>query len=432
MGLSRSLTSSQAIALAITTIVGSGLLVLPGIAYQQVGNAALYAWIINALLVLPLLVIYAYLGSNFPSAGGVAGFVQAAFSRPIGAATETLLLGTFVMGGSAIALTGGHYFSAALRGNTTVVILATFAIVAISGLVNYQGIKISGRVQQFLAISLVGILAIAAFLALMFGDIRAGEGIAPLLDFSKAFPIIDTIFFAFTGFEMLSFTTEEYKNPKRDFPIAVLVSYIIVVLLYIVISLAVQLTLPRDNPELGSAPIAAILAALFGRASGQFVALVGTVIILSNLIAGSWAASRLVFSSSREGLLPSFIGVVESRSQVPRVAVILTMLSFTVVCGLNYVGVIPLSILFSFAGQGFFAVNALSALAYLKLTRKRWQRTLGIFTLILVFAVMGTFGEGLVFVFLLMGVGVVGNHLKSLNTSFSGSSVKTQAEDTER
>src|SRR5207244_9184141 len=50
-------------------------------------------WILDAALVVPLLVIFAYLGARYPSAGGIAGFVGAAFGRRGGAAAEVLLLG---------------------------------------------------------------------------------------------------------------------------------------------------------------------------------------------------------------------------------------------------------------------------------------------------------------------------------------------------
>ncbi|MBW4615061.1 MAG: amino acid permease [Desmonostoc vinosum HA7617-LM4] len=414
--LAKTLTVGQAIALAITTIVGSGLLVLPGLAYQQVGGAAVYAWLLNALLVVPLLVTFAHLGANFPTAGGVAGFVQAAFSRPVAAATEALLLGTFLMGGPAIAITGGNYFAAAVGGGRVVTLLASLAIIAFAGVVNYQGVKVSGRIQQFLAFSLVGLLGVAAIATLLLGNKNAGTGIVPLSELNTAFSVLDTIFFAFTGFEMLSFTAEEYRNPKRDFPIAVGVSFIIVVALYIIIALAVQLTLSPNDASLATAPIVSMLTSIFGKASGQLVAMIGVVIITTNLIGGSWAASRLVFASAREGLLPQRLSKIETRSQIPRVAVTLTMVTFAIATGLNFLGILPLSLLFGLAGQGFFAVNALSVIAYLKLTHKWWQRLLGCFTLVLVVAVMGTFGGGLVFVLGLMVLGFIGNKARQKST----------------
>ncbi len=100
---------SGATALAITVVVGSGALVLPGIALAELGSGAILAWVIAAVVTAPLLVVFAQLGARYPSAGGVAGFAQAGFGRRAAAGVEVVLLGTFGLGIPAIALTGGHY-----------------------------------------------------------------------------------------------------------------------------------------------------------------------------------------------------------------------------------------------------------------------------------------------------------------------------------
>src|SRR5262249_46372337 len=113
--LGRTLTLPQAIGLAITLVVGSGLLALPGLAYREVGAGAIYAWITSAFISIPFLVIFAVLGSRLPAAGGVAAFMQSAFSRQAAIPVEILLIGTFIVGGPPMIITGGHYFAAALR-----------------------------------------------------------------------------------------------------------------------------------------------------------------------------------------------------------------------------------------------------------------------------------------------------------------------------
>ena len=77
--LEKTLGLVPAVGLAINLVVGSGLLILPGLAYQQAGGAAVYAWAISALVSIPLLVVFARLGADIPGAGGVAGFMQSVF-----------------------------------------------------------------------------------------------------------------------------------------------------------------------------------------------------------------------------------------------------------------------------------------------------------------------------------------------------------------
>jgi amino acid efflux transporter len=130
--LKKTLGLFTAVGLAITMVVGSGLLILPGLAYQKVGSAAIYAWGISALISIPLLIVFARLGAEIPGAGGVAGFMQAAFSRREGAATEILILGT-IPGGAAIAITGGKYLRALFDGNLGLEILGCFSIFLVGG-----------------------------------------------------------------------------------------------------------------------------------------------------------------------------------------------------------------------------------------------------------------------------------------------------------
>ena len=395
----------QAIGLAISMIVGSGLLVLPGLAYQQVGGAAIYSWMIDALLVIPLLIIFAYLGANFPSAGGIAGFVQAAFSRQLGAATEVMLLGTFSLGIPAIAVTGGNYFAIAVGGGEWVTLIATLGLLLFAVSVNYFGAKVSGRIQQLLSYSLAGLLFLTALFALLFGDRTVGTGVAPMEDWMLAVPALGMVFFAYTGWEMLSFTTEEYNNPKRDFPIAIAVSFVTIILLYLMIALAVQYTLPRGNSDLATAPISSLLFSVFGKLSGKFVAVVGVVIIAANLIGATWAASRLVFSSAREGLLPFFLSRVDDKTKSPQAALLTVLLVISAVIGLHFSGLVSLGGLLQIAGQNFFLLYGLSVIAYLKLAKRPLFKIFGLFTLAVVVLTMGTFGWWLLYPFALMMFG---------------------------
>ncbi|HEX6289365.1 MAG TPA: amino acid permease [Herpetosiphonaceae bacterium] len=405
--LAKTLTIGEAIGLAISIVVGSGLLVLPGLAYQLSGGAAIYSWLLNALLVIPLLIIFAYLGANFPSAGGIAGFVQAAFSRPLAAATELLVLGTFSLGIPAIATTGGNYFSLAINGGTIGTIIGTLGLLALAAIVNYQGAKISGRIQQILSFSLVAILGIAALAALIFGDHSVGTPVAPLSMWQAALPSLGLVFFAYTGWEMLSFTAEEYRNPRRDFPIAVSASFIIVILLYLAIALGIQLTLSPQDSALTTAPVARMLGAVLGSVSEKVVALIGVVIIATNLIGATWAASRLVFSSAREGLLPRVLAEVDPRSRTPRPAIALVITIFTIVAVTHFLGIVTLGQLLQIAGQNFFILYGLSVIAYIKLASNLWFRLFGLVSLALVMVTMGTFGWALLYPLALILLGLL-------------------------
>jgi amino acid efflux transporter len=402
--LAKTLTLPQAIGLAITMVVGSGLLALPGLAYQEAGAAAIYAWIISTLVTAPFLVIFANLGARLPGAGGIAGFIQSAYSRRASIPTEFLLLGTFVVGGPAMVITGGHYFAAAFGMSASGVIIGGLLVLLFAGTINYLGARISGRVQQILAIVLVLMLAAIAIVALLFGT-KQGTGIAPVSEWASAIPSIGLVFFAFVGWEMMSFTTEEFRNPRRDFPITLAISFVIVAVLYTLIAAAVQVVLPLADESLVSAPIAALLGSTFGATSQQVVAFIGLILILANFTSGMWAASRLVFSSAREGLLPAALSRVDARTQTPRAAIIAMFLSFVPILLVYLAGGVSQGLLFQLAGVNFFTLYALSVIAYIKLAENRRARIFGLLAMALVVAVMYSFGSLLLFPLVLLGAG---------------------------
>jgi amino acid efflux transporter len=407
-GLARTLSLPQAIGLGITIVVGSGLLIVPGLAYASVGSAAVYVWILDAALVVPLLVIFAYLGARYPSAGGIAGFVGAAFGRRGGAATEVLLLGTFGLGIPAISITGASYFAELVGGGTGATAAATFALLALSGAVNVLGTRVSGRMQQLLAVVLVLLLAGAAVAALLAGGGHGGHYASPVHvhTWRVAASAIGVVFFAYTGWEMLSFTAEEYQNPRRDFPLAIAGSFLAVLGLYLLVAFAVQSTLTREEARHSRAPVGAMLGVSLGGGSGRFVAAVGVLIIGANLVGAVWAASRLVFASAREGLLPHVLTSISGRS-VPAVSVVATSVGFSAIAVAHFLHVVSLQTLLRLAGQNFFILYGLSVVAFLRLTDRLSYRLFGLAALAVTVVAMGTFGWTLLYPAALLALGAV-------------------------
>lgn len=386
-------------------VVGSGLLALPGLAYQQAGASAIYTWLISAAISVPFLIVFAVLGSRLPGAGGVAGFMQTAFSRRATIPVEFLLIGTFIVGGPPMIITGGHYFAAAFGLGELGTLAGCAIVLVVTTGVNLLGAQISGRVQQVLATVLVLLLAGIAVTALLLGA-HQGVGIAPVGDWMQGIPTVGLVFFAFVGWEMMSFTTEEFRNPKRDFPLMIAISFVIVVALYVLVALAVQLVLPPGNRELTDAPISALLGAALGGVSGRVIAFIGLLMILANFTSGSWAASRLVFSSAREGLLPELLSRVDE-SKTPRNAVVAMSLGYFPSLALYFGGVVSQGLLFQLAGVSFFTLYGLSVIAYIRIAARWPARVFGVCVLLLVAGVMLTFGLMMIYPLVLLALGWV-------------------------
>ena len=124
------------------------------------------------------------------------------------------------------------------------------------------------------------------------------------------------VFFAYIGFDAVSTTAEEVRNPRRDLPIGLIGSLLIATALYIAVSLVLTGIVPY--PELNvPAPVAFALDRIgipWGGALISVGALLGITSVLLVLLFGQ---TRIIFAMSRDGLLPAAFGKVHPTLRTP-------------------------------------------------------------------------------------------------------------------
>ena len=134
---------------------------------------------------------------------------------------------------------------------------------------------------------------------------------------------VAAVFFAFIGFDSISTTAEEAKNPQRDLPRAMLLCLVICTVLYVLISLV--LTGMVNYKELN---VADPLAYVFTNVGFDFVAGVisvsAVVAITSALLAYQIGQPRIWMTMSRDGLLGKKFGEIHSKFKTPAFATIIT------------------------------------------------------------------------------------------------------------
>jgi APA family basic amino acid/polyamine antiporter len=124
------------------------------------------------------------------------------------------------------------------------------------------------------------------------------------------------VFLAYVGFDAVSTTAEEAKNPQRDLPIGIMGSLIVATVLYVAVAAIMTGIVPYS--QLGVAdPIALVLNTLkmpWASALISVGAIAGITSVLLVLIMGQ---PRILFAMSRDGLLPPFLSRVHSRFKTP-------------------------------------------------------------------------------------------------------------------
>ena len=384
--LDRVLTLGPAVALAVTMVVGSGLLVLPGLVYRNAGEAALLSWVLAAVVVAPVLVAISSLGATYPSAGGISGFVRPTLGERWARSAELVFLGS-IPGGGALALVGGNLL-ADLFGPSWLVTAGAFGVLALWWSVNRAGTRLSARLQQVLSLTFVVGLGAISIAALVAGG--PGTGVTIPDDPGRAIGQLGLVFFAFAGWELMAFTSEEFVNPKRDFPRMVGLSFVAVTVLYLVLAAAIQTALSVTDPDLETAPISALAEVAFGDAGRALTTALGVVIVAANVNGVVWALSRLTYSAAREGTLPRPLAAIDDRN-VPGRAVTAVVVGFAAFVLVERLGWVDLETLFRLAAACIFAGLVLAAAAFVA-DSDGWRRSFALVTLLITLVTFISFG----------------------------------------
>ncbi|GGB52436.1 amino acid permease [Tistrella bauzanensis] len=363
--LHRSLGTVKGAAVMLNIVLGAGLLILPGLAVRRAGDHALIAWGLCALAALPLLAVFVILGRRFPDAGGIGHFAARAFGPAMAPAVSFILLGAVAIGLPSIALTGGYYAAGAVGGAPH---LWAAGLVVAGLLLNLLSAERAARVNQAMALVLLVLLgAIAVTGAVLVPPSPTAlpllpEGGLQAIDWGLALAPFMMIFFAFTGWEIASNLSEEFSDPRRDFPRAMFLSFAVAVALYLVMAWIAQ---TRDLGGRFETPFAAIMDGRFGAIGGRAVAAVVVVMILANLAAAIWGVSRMIFALARDRTLPH--GLAGLRQGQPMRAALVLVTVLLAVIAADAAGLTGVETLLAIAGQNFLILYGVAAAALLRL-----------------------------------------------------------------
>jgi amino acid efflux transporter len=376
--LQKTLTVWRGTAMLLNIVLGAGLLTLPGLAAEAAGNGALFVWAACAIAAAPLLAIFGLLGRRFPHAGGLAAILRAGFGDMGYVAATLLFFGAVAFGLPAIALTGGYYAASILGGPAPAYALGLLAAAAFANVISAE---IAGRVNAALASLLIFVLlAVAAtgwfVVTPSSGTAVSAPSLPPLAVFGPAFMMV---FFAFTGWEVGANLGGEFRNPRRDLPLAMAFSFVIAVTLYGVLALVVHHAGLASGFE---APFATIFGQAFGLGGSAMIAGISVLLIFANLSAAIWAVSRMVYAAAGERLLPA--GLTATRAGMPWRAVLVTVAVLMTVTAAAWLEMIDLSQLLATAGLNFLLLYAGGAAVLFRLPEAGWHRVLAGLALLLV------------------------------------------------
>jgi len=354
-GLRRAVGLPDLIALGLGAIIGTGIFVVLGEAIPLAGPAILLSFILAGITCAFSALSYAELASTIPVSGSAYTYAYATMGELIAWIIGWDLILEYGVSVAAVAVGWGGYLNTLLDSlfgfqlpaaissppgeGGYVNVPAALLVLMVTGLL-VLGIKETARTNTLMVVTKVAVLLL--FIALAFTAFTADnlrpfnpEGLGGVAAGASI------IFFAYIGFDAISTSGEEVKNPGRNLPIAILVSLAVATLLYCLVAVAGAGALPFAEVAGSDAPLAVILQEGVGLNWGAGLISAGALIAITSVVLTIlYGQTRIMFAMSRDGLMPASFAKVSGSRRTPVFVTVLFGSLIAVLAALVPLGVI--------------------------------------------------------------------------------------------
>jgi APA family basic amino acid/polyamine antiporter len=375
-GLKRTLTALDLTLLGIGAIIGTGIFVLTGTAAaNQAGPAIAVSYVMAGLACGFAALCYAEFASMIPVAGSAYTYAYATLGEVVAWMIGWDLILEYAVGSMTVAIGWSGNFQRVLHGMFDVTLptwmqagpgilpgavinLPAVIIVLLMMIVLVVGVRESARFNAVMVA--VKLLAVLIFLGVAFTKVRP-ENWQPYAPYgwSGIMGAAAVVFFAYIGFDAVSTTAEEAKNPQRDLPIGIIASLGICTALYIAVAAVLSGIVPvtqyrslesalpgtpimaaTEVTKFLNAPVGYVLGSLNIGWADTLVSLGAVAGITSVLLVMLMSQPRIFFSMSRDQLLPPGISKVHPKFGTPYITTIITCVIVALVAGLTRIEVV--------------------------------------------------------------------------------------------
>ena len=341
--LKRTLTAFDLTLLGIGAIIGTGIFVLTGTAAaNQAGPAIGLSYLAAGLACAFAALCYAEFASMIPIAGSAYTYAYATLGEIFAWMIGWDLILEYAVGSMTVAVGWSGYFQRILAGfglhlpvwmtaspwaaeGAVINLPAAIIVLFITGLL-VVGVRESARFNAVM---------VAIKLAAVLFFIAAGATYVEPANWSPFMPYgfsgvmaAAAVFFAYIGFDAVSTTAEEAKNPQRDLPIGIITSLVLCTILYLVVSAVLTGILPvveyKTNAQFLNAPVGFALAVIHQDWAAGLVSAGAVAGITSVLLVMLMSQPRIFFAMSRDRLLPAGASKVHPKFKTPYVTTIIT------------------------------------------------------------------------------------------------------------
>lgn len=338
-GLKRSLSSGALIALGIGAIIGAGLFSLTGIAAaDHAGPAVTLSFMLAAIGCAFAGLCYAEFASMIPVAGSAYTYSYATMGEFVAWIIGWDLVLEYALSAATVSVSWSAYLNHLLvqfgvnlpqqflhaPAEGGIVNLPAIFIVCILSLVLIRGTKESASINNILVIVKVAVVILFIVLGWKFINpvnhqpfIPANTGVKGEFGVSGIAAGAALVFFAFVGFDAVSTAAQEAKNPQKGMPIGILGSLVICTILYVLFSFVMTGLVPFSAFKNDASPAATAFKVTgydFLQTGLLIAILAGYTSVILVMLLGQ---SRVFYSMSKDGLLPSLFSDIHKKFSTP-------------------------------------------------------------------------------------------------------------------
>lgn len=331
----KTMNARDLMAIGIGTVIGTGIFILPGtIAAKQAGPGGSLSFLLSAIVCAFAAMCYAEFASALPVAGSAYSYGNVVFGEFFGWLLGWALILEYMLAVASVSTGWAAYFNSfiesfglkiphALSGpfdpahGTYINIVAVVIVLLITVMLS-RGLQSSVRVNNIAVVIKVAIILIFIIAGLFF---IKPKNYHPFLPYHMSGVIHGATigFFAYLGFDCVSSSAAEVKNPKHNMPLGIIGTLGIVTLLYM--GVAVVLTGMVKYTRLDVAnPVSYALQLVHQDWLAELLSIGALVGMFTMMVAMIYSSSRLIYAIGRDGLLPAFLGKLDKKSHSPQVA----------------------------------------------------------------------------------------------------------------
>ena len=365
-GLKKILGVRDLTSMGIAAVIGAGIFSTIGQAAYNGGPGVVFLFIITAVTCGFTALCYAEFASRVPVAGSAYTYSYVTFGELVAWVIGWALILEYSIGNVVVSISWSSYFvnllegvglhlppwlatdpttahkefiSAVSAGAPTegltwsmapliggykfICNLPAFLIIVFITVLAFIGIKESRSSANFMVGLKLVVLAIIVAIGIFYIDADNWDPFMPN-GLTGVLRGVSAVFFAYIGFDAISTTAEECKNPQRDLPRGMLYSLIICTIIYVVVTLVITGMVNYGEFNHVADPLAYVFEKINLSKIGFFISISAVVAATSVLLVFQIGQPRIWMSMSRDGLMPKRFGKIHPRFQTPGFSTIVT------------------------------------------------------------------------------------------------------------